>query len=226
MEAVTDVLDVDGASAWLADDPTGRVIRVASTSGDIELPEGLTWNLTGPLADRLVGDQQGVAVDDLAESDLVPGHVRPYLQAGSGIASPLVVAGDVVGVLTAGSRQARHFTEGDSAVLQRLANQAAVALENARLHANLKALSADKLSGEVVNVALGRRTTLNQLYGMLQDVIGTDIPAEYGPTRAGDVKHSEADISRAVGLLGYETLVTVEEGIRRTVDWYRDFRKS
>jgi diguanylate cyclase (GGDEF)-like protein len=148
VEAVTDVLDVDGASAWLADDPTGRVIRVASTSGDIELAEGLTWNLTGPLADRLLGDQQGVTVDDLAESDLVPGHVRPYLQAGSAIACPLVVAGDVVGVLTAGSRRPRHFTEGDSAVLQRLANQAAVALENARLHANLKALSlTDPLTG-------------------------------------------------------------------------------
>jgi nucleoside-diphosphate-sugar epimerase len=61
---------------------------------------------------------------------------------------------------------------------------------------------------------------------MLQDVIGSDVPAEYGPTRAGDVKHSEADISRAVELLGYETLVSVEDGIRHTVDWYREFRKS
>jgi len=92
--------------------------------------------------------------------------------------------------------------------------------------ANVKALSAKKLSGEVVNVALGRRTTLNQLYEMIQGVIGTDIAAEYGPTRAGDVKHSEADITRAVNLLGYETLVGVEEGIRRTIDWYRDFRRS
>ena len=45
-------------------------------------------------------------------------------------------------------------------------------------------------------------------------------------TRAGDVKHSEADIGRAVDLLGYETLVGVEEGIRRTIDWYRDFRRA
>jgi nucleoside-diphosphate-sugar epimerase len=92
--------------------------------------------------------------------------------------------------------------------------------------ANLKALTAKKLSGEVVNVALGRRTTLNELYTMLQGVIGSDVAAEYGPTREGDVKHSEADISRAVDLLGYETLVSVEEGISRTVDWYREFRKS
>lgn len=92
--------------------------------------------------------------------------------------------------------------------------------------ANLKALTAEKLSGEVVNVALGQRTTLNQLYAMLQDVIGSETPAEYGPTREGDVKHSEADISRAVKLLGYETLVSVEDGIRHTVDWYREFRKA
>jgi len=90
--------------------------------------------------------------------------------------------------------------------------------------ANLKALSVDRLSGEMVNVALGRRTTLNELYGMIQDVVGTQIDPQYGPTREGDVKHSEADISRAVELLGYETLVSVEDGIRRTVDWYRDNR--
>lgn len=90
--------------------------------------------------------------------------------------------------------------------------------------ANLKALTAPKLSGEVVNVALGRRTTLNQLFAMLQDVLGTDIAPQYGPTRAGDVKHSEASIDRARALLGYETLVSVEDGIRRTVEWYRSRR--
>lgn len=92
--------------------------------------------------------------------------------------------------------------------------------------ANLKALTAPKLSGEVVNVALGLRTTLNELYGMIQKLIGTDIQPEYGPTRAGDVKHSEADISRAVDLLGYEPLVGVEDGIRQTIEWYREFRKA
>jgi diguanylate cyclase (GGDEF)-like protein len=148
VEAVTDILDVDGASVWLADDPTGRVVRVASASGDISLPEGLAWNLAGPLADRLMRDQQSAAVDDLAESDLIPQHLRRYLEAGSGIGSPLVVAGEVVGVLTAGSREPRHFADEDKAVLQRLANQAAVALENARLHANLQALSlTDPLTG-------------------------------------------------------------------------------
>jgi nucleoside-diphosphate-sugar epimerase len=91
--------------------------------------------------------------------------------------------------------------------------------------ANLKALTAPSLSGEVVNVALGRRTTLNELYAMLQKVIGSDVAAEYGPPREGDVRHSEASIERAVELLGYETLVSVEDGVQRTVDWYRQATK-
>jgi len=62
--------------------------------------------------------------------------------------APLVVGGNVVGVLTAGSRRVRHFTEDDTGVLQRLARQASVALENARLHASLQALSlSDPLTG-------------------------------------------------------------------------------
>jgi len=146
--AVTDVLSVDGATAWLSDDPTGRVMRVASASGDIALPEGLIWDLAGPLAERLLGEQQGVVVEELATSDLIPDHLRDYLQGGSGMGAPLVVAGEVVGVLAAGSREPRHFTEEDAAVLQRLASQAAVALENARLHTNLRALSlTDPLTG-------------------------------------------------------------------------------
>ena len=92
--------------------------------------------------------------------------------------------------------------------------------------ANLKALTAPKLAGEVVNVALGKRTTLNELYRMIQEILGTDIDAQYGPTRAGDVKHSEAAIGRAESLLGYETLVGVEDGIRRTIEWYRTARTS
>ncbi|HIF06857.1 MAG TPA: diguanylate cyclase, partial [Gemmatimonadetes bacterium] len=62
--------------------------------------------------------------------------------------APLLMGGKVAGILTACSRRPRHFSEGDSAVLQRLASQAVVALENARLHTNLQALSlTDPLTG-------------------------------------------------------------------------------
>ena len=94
------------------------------------------------------------------------------------------------------------------------------------VEANLKALTAPKLSGDVVNVALGDRTSLNQLYGWLKEIIGSDLEAEYGPERVGDVKHSQADVGRAQELLGYETKVTVAEGLKRTVEWYREFRVS
>lgn len=94
------------------------------------------------------------------------------------------------------------------------------------VEANLRALTAPKLSGEVVNVALGDRTSLNQLYGWLRDAIGTDLEPIYGPERTGDVKHSQADITRAQELLGYETKVSVADGLARTVEWYREFRKT
>lgn len=90
--------------------------------------------------------------------------------------------------------------------------------------ANLAALSAPKLSGEVVNVALGERTTLNQLYRGIAELLGTDIQPVYGPPRVGDVRDSQASIALAEKVLGYSTKVSVQEGLRRTVAWYREFR--
>jgi len=94
------------------------------------------------------------------------------------------------------------------------------------VEANLRALTAPKHSGETVNVALGDRTSLNQLYGWLREIIGTDLEPVHGAPRAGDVKHSQADIGRAQALLGYETKVSVAEGLARTVEWYREFREG
>jgi nucleoside-diphosphate-sugar epimerase len=75
-----------------------------------------------------------------------------------------------------------------------------------------------------VNVALGDRTSLNQLYEWLREIIGTDLEPHHGPPRQGDVKHSQADVTCAQELLGYETKVPVAEGLARTVEWYREFR--
>jgi nucleoside-diphosphate-sugar epimerase len=88
------------------------------------------------------------------------------------------------------------------------------------VHANLLALRAPRLGGETVNVALGDRVTLNELYRQLAGLVGSDIAPEYGPERVGDVKHSQADITRARQLLGYEAQVPFEEGLKRTVEWY------
>ncbi|MCG6957907.1 MAG: diguanylate cyclase [Gemmatimonadetes bacterium] len=145
--AVTDILDVDGASVWLFDAGT-HVGRVAESGGDVLLPPGLSWDVTGELADRLIEERRPVVLDDLATNSLVPSHLSDHLRGGSGMGAPLITGDTVVGVLTVGSRRARGFNDDDTAALQRLANQASVALENARLHSHLQALTlTDSLTG-------------------------------------------------------------------------------
>ncbi len=89
--------------------------------------------------------------------------------------------------------------------------------------ANLLACSApaEKVAGRVFNIACGRRITLNQTFQALKKIIGYTGEAAHGPERAGDIKHSLADISQAQELLGYQPRVPFEEGLKRTVDWYR-----
>ncbi len=95
-------------------------------------------------------------------------------------------------------------------------------IDNA-VEANLLACKApaSKAAGEVFNTATGRRVTLNETFKVLQGLTGYNGQPKYGPERAGDVKHSLADISKAEAGLGYKTLVDFEEGLRRTVEWYR-----
>ena len=76
-------------------------------------------------------------------------------------------------------------------------------------------------SGMVLNVATGSRISLNELFRVIRGLTGrADVNPSYGPGRAGDVRDSQADISRARKVLGYEPSVSLEEGLRRTVDWY------
>jgi nucleoside-diphosphate-sugar epimerase len=85
----------------------------------------------------------------------------------------------------------------------------------------LRACTADGASGQVINVATGGRISLNDLFATLQTIIGGDLKPEYLPERAGDVRDSQADIGKAQRILGYAPVVSFEEGLRRTVDWYR-----
>ena len=94
------------------------------------------------------------------------------------------------------------------------------------VHANLLALTAPRLGGEVVNVALGGRITLNQLYAELASILGSDVEPIHGPPRVGDVRHSQADIGQVTRLLGYASQVDMEEGLKRTVQWYRQWKAS
>ncbi|HEY2971974.1 MAG TPA: SDR family oxidoreductase [Pyrinomonadaceae bacterium] len=91
--------------------------------------------------------------------------------------------------------------------------------------ANLKAAESARGIGEVINVANGARITLNQLLEELKVLTGKpDVVADYREPRAGDVKHSLADISRARSLLGFEPRVDLRAGLQLTIDWWRKSR--
>ena len=85
----------------------------------------------------------------------------------------------------------------------------------------LRACTAPTAAGEVINVACGTRISLNELLRVMNRVVGTNLQAIYKDARAGDVKDSQADISKAKSLLGYTPSVSLEEGLRHTLDWCR-----
>jgi len=85
----------------------------------------------------------------------------------------------------------------------------------------LKASRAPGVSGRMFNAGNGNRYTLNEVWETLQKIEGVSIPANYGPPRAGDVRDSQADTTAAVAHLGHAPRFTLEEGLRRTLAWYR-----
>ncbi|MGA2102431.1 MAG: SDR family oxidoreductase [Candidatus Sulfotelmatobacter sp.] len=95
-------------------------------------------------------------------------------------------------------------------------------IDNA-ISANLLACKAapGKAAGQVFNVATGRQITLNETFQLLKGLTSYSGQLKYGPERGGDIKHSLADISKAEAAIDYEPVVDFEEGLRRTVDWYR-----
>ena len=108
--------------------------------------------------------------------------------------------------INGGGEQSRDFTFVENAV-----------------QANLLACRAPagQAAGKMFNVATGRRVSLNETFRVLRDLTAYSGEPKYGPERAGDVKHSLADISCAEAALGYKPSVGFEDGLRRTVEWYR-----
>ncbi|PYT01923.1 MAG: LPS biosynthesis protein WbpP [Acidobacteria bacterium] len=91
--------------------------------------------------------------------------------------------------------------------------------------ANMKAAQTSFGVGNVMNVANGEKVSLNQLLETLKRITGkSDVAPEYLPARNGDVKHSQADNSRAVEWLGYTKLTDLEEGLKKTIDWWKSSR--
>jgi nucleoside-diphosphate-sugar epimerase len=107
-------------------------------------------------------------------------------------------------VIYGDGEQTRDFTFVDNAV-----------------QANLLACEAPTASGGVFNVGTGSRVSLNQTLEYLRRISGKKLQAKYDPPRDGDIRDSQADISRARQVLGYEPTVMFEEGLERTFEWYR-----
>lgn len=108
-------------------------------------------------------------------------------------------------VIHGDGRQSRDFTYVENVV-----------------EANLKAcLAPDEASGEAFNIAYGGREYLIDIYRVLTDALGKDVDPVFGPERPGDIKHSNADISKARRLLGYNPEYDFARGIAETIDWYR-----
>jgi len=87
--------------------------------------------------------------------------------------------------------------------------------------ANLLAAKCEEAAGQVLNVACGERYTLNELFKLLREMIGAGVDPIYSEPRPGDVKHSQADISRARSILNYKPSVSFREGLEKTVEWYQ-----
>jgi nucleoside-diphosphate-sugar epimerase len=111
--------------------------------------------------------------------------------------TPPVVFGD--------GEQTRDFTYVENAVL-----------------ANLLACEAPNVSGKVFNVGVGGRVSLNEVLRTLGKITGKNLEAKYEPPRDGDIRDSQADISQAQQFLAYEPQVTFEEGLARTIEWYKE----
>ncbi len=91
--------------------------------------------------------------------------------------------------------------------------------------ANLKAAETTKGIGQIINVANGERITLNHLFDELKQLTGKhDVVVDYQAPRAGDVKHSLADITRAREMLGFEPKVDLRSGLKLTMDWWKNSR--
>jgi UDP-glucose 4-epimerase len=86
--------------------------------------------------------------------------------------------------------------------------------------ANLLAAQTDGAAGQIINVATGKSHTVNFVIMQINRILGKDLKLAYGPERAGDVKHSLADISLAMRLLKYQVRVSFEEGLATTIQWY------
>jgi UDP-glucose 4-epimerase len=89
------------------------------------------------------------------------------------------------------------------------------------VNANLLAAQTDEVSGEIINIAGGKRIPVNTLVGMIIQKMGKDLKPMHDDPRPGEVLHSVADISKAEQMLNYRTTMPFEEGLEKTIEWFK-----
>ena len=90
------------------------------------------------------------------------------------------------------------------------------------VEANLLAARAKETHGEVLNIACGDKITVNEIVGMINEIVGKDVKPDYVPARKGDVKHSQADITLAEKVIGYKPVTGFREGLEKAIVWYKE----
>lgn len=144
--AALDLAEADAATVWLL--RGDAEIEVAMASGSSAVEVGAVVGIPPTLYRRIVEQRESVVFDDVRSHPMLSTEIRGLLRARSAIAAPLVAEDRVIGALSAGHIDPRHYRTEDIRLLERLAYQAAIAVENARLHEQIRALSlTDPLTG-------------------------------------------------------------------------------
>ena len=88
------------------------------------------------------------------------------------------------------------------------------------IEANLCAMTAKNAVGQIFNIACDSKITINELAATIAKLLGKSIQAKHAEARAGEIKHSRADISKAKRVLGWFPSISFEEGLKQTIDWF------
>lgn len=201
-----------------------RVIYAASSSayGDTpalpkhedQLPQPLSpyavQKLTGEHYCRVFAECFGLETISLRYFNVFGPRQDPKSQYAAAIPAFITaILADRQPVIYGDGEQTRDFTYIDNVV-----------------HANILAARAPGVRGEVLNIACGERISINRIVTQINRHLGKEIRPEYAPPRAGDVRHSQADIRRARERIGFEPRILFDEGLARTIDWYQAHWKA
>jgi diguanylate cyclase (GGDEF)-like protein len=145
--AAAEILGADSATVWLLEG-RNRKIKIAASLGEFSVLEGESLDLPREAYERIFERREPMVADAFEDNVIVPDELRPHVRTRGALAVPIIIGGNVVGTLSVGFSERRQFSDEDLHLLQRLASQASVALENAKLHAQLQSISlTDPLTG-------------------------------------------------------------------------------